>query len=110
MKIIELDNGKLTIRSNYHWRPYKYFYEYSEKIQEFLRKEFDYIEEEEELQITIFFKYRNSWYTLGDFMRLDKNSSFPKNWNGAAGDTYFSGTLIELDEEGESYRIGNYYS
>lgn len=60
-----------------------------------------------------FLKYKGNIYPINDFMRTDHhspNSSFGSFWHGYSSDTYFSGTLIHICEDGDSVIMGRYYS
>ena len=60
--------------------------------------------------------YRDKTYHLSEFSNLNNKahypngSPFPIPWNGYISDSYFSGIVIELSEDGEMYRIGTYFS
>lgn len=94
------------IYTNNHWRPFKYRNEVPDKV---LENDFDYLDEEHGGDDQ-FIHYRGTWYHTSDFMRLDGTSPFPGNWQGCAGDSYFSGVLIEISEDGEAYKIATYIS
>lgn len=56
-----------------------------------------------------FIKYKGNYYHLCDFMRIEGN--FPnefKGWNGYLSDSFFSGILIKVSEDGETYKIATY--
>ena len=72
------------------------------------RKDFDYLNDEE-FNDRSFVKYNGHYYDLGEFMRIEKHSDF-KNWDGYSADTYFSGILIKLCEDGDSVIMGRYFS
>ena len=74
------------------------------------KAEFDYMDDPENEAGIEFFRYKGQIYTLGDFMRLDKNNPFPGDWHGYKGDSFFSGLLIRLDDTGESVVVGQYFS
>lgn len=74
-----------------------------------LRKEFDYLSEDE-FDEREFFKYRGVWYDLGEFMRLDSNSPFDNNkWDGYSSDSYFSGVVVKYCYDGNVI-VGTYLS
>ena len=50
-------------------------------------------------------KYKGWWYCLEDFMRSDSL----KGWDGILNDTYFSGILVRLVDNGERVIFGRYY-
>ncbi len=94
----------LTIKTNRQWRQFAYR---DEVPQEVLDDQFDYQDPEETFDN--FFEYRGIWYHLDQFMRLAPGSDMG-DWDGAAGDSYFSGVLIKVSDDGEEYQIGTYYS
>lgn len=73
------------------------------------RKDFDYIKDDMDFNNNQFVQYRGDYYNLDEFMRIENNSEL-KNWDGYSSDTYFSGTLIKLCEDGDSVIMGRYYS
>ena len=95
----------LTIRTNNVPRGFVYSFELSEEE----KKDFDYYNAEE-LDNATFFRYRGQVYDLGNFMRFQDRSSPLSKWDGAAGDSYFSGTLVRLVEDEERIVVGAYYS
>jgi hypothetical protein len=90
--------SELVIYTDNKWKNFKYGYEVPKKV---LKSQFDYLKDGEELDG--FFKYRNYWYHLSDFM----TTTIPK-WDGAAGDSYFSGVLIKVSKDGEKYKAAHY--
>jgi hypothetical protein len=62
---------------------------------------FDYLEEGE----GSFIRYKGRVWDLGEFMRTDL-----KDWDGISSDTYFSGAVIKLSEDGEAVKVGYVYS
>ena len=53
-------------------------------------------------------KYKNEYMHLSDFERVP-GSGLGRDWNGAQSDSYFSGTVIKVTDDGEEYKIGRYY-
>ena len=53
-----------------------------------------------------FVRYHGELIDLGTFMRTD---GFP-GWDGFAGDSYFSGTLIRLVDDGERAIVARVYA
>lgn len=44
-------------------------------------------------------------------MRLDgKSGDVMSAWHGYHGDSYFSGVLIRLSDDGERYQVATYFS
>ena len=102
----------LKITSNGRWKQFKYRDEVPKKI---LRDQFNYQDPED--TIDGFFEFKNTWYHLDQFMRLPRGgfsdatgSGAKYPWNGYAGDSYFSGVVIQLSDDGEEYRVGMYMS
>ena len=107
----------LTIRTNNQWREFVYRYDVPADV---LASQFDYQDPEETLDG--FFQYRGTWYHLDQFMRIEPMSpgdphalrpgddSPLKGWHGYHGDSYFSGVLIRLSDDGERYQIATYFS
>tara|TARA_R110000796_G_scaffold69442_1_gene158395 strand:- start:294 stop:557 length:264 start_codon:yes stop_codon:yes gene_type:complete len=62
---------------------------------------FDYLEEGE----GSFIRYKGRIWDLGEFMRTDL-----KGWDGISSDTYFSGSVIKLSEDGDTVKVGYVYS
>jgi hypothetical protein len=73
-----------------------------------VRKQFDYLTDDE-FRDESFIKYHGWWYAMCDFMRIEPGSSF-EGWHGYHGDSYFSGVLIKLVDNGEEVIMGTYYS
>ena len=94
----------LTIRTNKHERQFQYRNEVPEKV---LKSEFDWLGEEDGFDG--FIHYRGCWYHLSQFMRLGEGSGMD-GWDGYSGDSYFSGVLIKLSDDGETYQIATYFS
>ena len=63
--------------------------------------DFDYLEEGE----GSFIRYKGRIWDLSEFMRTDL-----KGWDGISSDTYFSGAVIKLSEDGDTVKVGYVYS
>jgi len=113
----------MIITTNNHWRQFKYRNEVPKEV---LLKEFDWMIPKEikddpakvELwckgeifpeytdgqdYLDGFFKYRNWWYHLSQFMR-DQAS---EGWDGGLADTMFSGVVIKISKDCERYKVGS---
>ena len=55
-----------------------------------------------------FIHYKDNWYNLDDLCDVIDLSI--KGWDGYISDSFFSGILIKLSEDGEQYQIGWYLS
>lgn len=101
--------GKLEIITDHKWKMFKYRDEVPQKQV----NDYDWLSEEEKTDGWIW--YRKRVYHISEFMDLNNkfhnpNHPFPAPWNGYISDSFFSGILIEISEDGEMYRIGTYLS
>ena len=96
----------LQIITNHHERPFIYGYEVPESI---MNDQFDWMDEEDTGDG--FIHYRGYWYHTSDFMRIDHHpdSEF-SSWHGYHSDSFFSGVLIKLSDDCETYQIATYIS
>lgn len=96
----------LTIRSNYQVRPLLFWEDLSEYEKEEYR---DVLGDPDEHE---FFRYKGNIYLLSDFMILESNSPFPEYWQGYMSDSFFSGILIRLVDQGmeDAVIVGQYFS
>lgn len=62
---------------------------------------FDYLEDGE----GSFIRYKGRVWELGEFTRTEI-----EDWDGISSDTYFSGAVIKLSEDGETVKVGYVYS
>ena len=97
--------SETTIITDHKWKRFKYRNEVPEKV---LSSDFDYQDPED--VIDGFFKYRKNWYHLDGFMILGVNHPFPNGYHGYMNDSFFSGVLIELSNDGEEYRVATFIS
>ena len=93
-----------SIITNNKPRPIMFGYELTAKE----RLEFDYYTSDE-LNDAEFFRYRGQMYDLGEFMPTSGNLR-ALGWQGIATDTYFSGTIVRIDQDGEYVIVGRCYS
>lgn len=94
----------MKVYTNYHHRQFKYRNEVPAKT---LAENFDWLNED---TIDGFFCYRGNWYHVSEFMRFDQHAPFDQKWDGYLGDSFFSGILISLDPDGETYQVATYIS
>jgi len=111
--------GKITVRTNYHWRDPLYGYELTAAE----RDEFAYLEDSDESDTGEFgshefFRYRGCVYDAQEFFvvpakpegwSLELGDEF-YTWHGYQSDSYFSGIVIRWSEDFEQYQIGTYYA
>ena len=93
----------MKVKTDNKFRPFKYREEVPLRV---LQREFDYLDEEDVSDG--FFKHRGVWYHLSMF-ETTRGMKDLAAWDGYHGDSYFSGTLIKLSRDGESYKIGTYF-
>jgi hypothetical protein len=100
----ELENGKLTIKSDLRWKHLVYRWDVPEAV---LADQFDHLDEDEATDG--FFQYNGHWYHTSDFM-LPGDVFSKLGWDGYSSDSYFSGVVIALTNDGEEYIVGTYFS
>lgn len=100
---------KLELTTNNHDRHFIYRHDVPAKI---LADQFDYLDDD---TFDGFICYKGHWYHTSCFMRLPDviseiwdNDSPLREWHGYASDSYFSGVVIKISDDGETYRIGTY--
>lgn len=91
----------LQIKSNGQARPIVSRFEVPAPI---LASEFDWTDPDDSGS---FFQYRGFWYSLEDFSRAPESLA---GWDGYHGDSFFSGVVIRLTDDGESVVCGTYLS
>ena len=92
----------MRIITNNHWRQFLYRNDVPDPT---LQSDFDWTDE-----LDGFIKYRDKYYHLLEFVRISSNAPFPKKYNGYSSDSFFSGILIKLSDDGEYYKIATYIS
>lgn len=98
----------LQITTNNHERFFTYRYDVPEKI---LQEQFDYQDPEE--THCGFFKFKGYWYHIDQFCRFDngRRSVMPfdfQGWDGYRPDSFYSGVLIKISEDLETFKVGTY--
>ena len=98
------------IITNNHERSFLYR---SDVPADILESQFDYLDAD---TFDGFIQYRGHWYHTSCFMRF----GYPFNqmplwtheqgWHGYSSDSFFSGVLIKLSDDGETYQIATYTS
>ena len=94
----------MEITTNNHWREFKYSYEVPTDVIEWK----DHLDEIDRHDGWI--NYRGHWYHISDFLRISNASDEMSEWHGYSSDSFFSGVLIRLSDDGESYQIATYIS
>ena len=96
----------MQILTNNHERQFLYGYEVPQSVID----DYDHLVDGENQDGWI--RYRNTWYHLSDFMVLS-NSGFGvvsefDNWSGYTSDSAFSGVVIRISDDCETYQIATY--
>ena len=99
-----LVGGVMEIITNHHNRMFKYGYEVPKSVLE----DYHYLDEGEKSDGWI--HYRSIWYHISDFMTVSIYSKNWRGWDGYKFDTFFSGVLIRISDDNETYQIGTYLS
>ena len=79
------------------------------------RKDFDYIEDDEQFSPRLFV-YKGNYYDVCEFMRTPCDESARQElnelsaWDGYASDSYFSGVVVKYVDRFERVIVGRYYS
>ncbi len=93
----------VAIKTDRRWREFVYRHEVPENV---LQSEFDHLPDEYDG----FFQYRRWWFHVSDFIRIPPDENDLKGWHGYAPDSFFSGVLIKISDDGEAFRVGTYIS
>ena len=101
----------MNIRTNNVPRDLMHLCDFSPSDQDKIRKQYDWMQPDDIECNYGFFKYRGCFYHLQDFMRVENDASGDLiGWDGYAGDSYFSGTLIRLaDNDCDRVIVGRYF-
>jgi hypothetical protein len=106
------------IRTDHKWKPFKYWYEVPYHVQAD-RLDLDPDEDIDDAINAVddmgyndgWILYKDMWFHTTDFMRIDKYHPFhDSGWSGYMADSFFSGVVIDISEDGEAYKIGTYFS
>ena len=101
----------VEIITDHKWKNFRYGYEVPAKIR---LEDYDWLEDEEKFDKWI--KYRDRYYHLSEFMNLHNKihcvnpPEFMDGYDGYISDSFFSGVLIKISEDGEQYKIATYIS
>ena len=94
--------SKINIITNNH----HHYFKYAHDVPSAVMSDFDWLDEEENMDG--FIQYKGIWYHLSGFMKIDSNGYDFDDWHGYIVDSAFSGVLIKLSDDGESYQIATY--
>lgn len=107
--------GNYTVKSDGRFRPLLSFYDLSEIKQKKILKEFlgSISDNKDEVKRYAeeckFFKYKNSLFSLDDFIHVEKNSIFYGIMDGTMGFTFFSGIGIEFSDDFQRVKVFYFY-
>ena len=94
----------MNIKTDHKWKNFLYGYELTEKE----KSEFDYLTTEQ-IDFGSFIRYKGRVYDTGEFMRVSDQMGGLLGWHGYSSDSFFSGVVIKVSDDGEQYMIGAYY-
>ena len=72
------------------------------------RREFDYIDTPDRQDWAVFFRYRGWTYCLDAFTVLSGATDEFKVWDGYCSESYYSGVVVRLVDDGERVVVGFY--
>lgn len=101
--------SELTITTNHVPREFLYWHDLTARE----KRDFDYLDTEDRREDATFFRYKGRVYSLGEFLRPGTMwmSNMPaafEGWDSYAADSFFSGVLIKLVDEGDRVVVGWY--
>ena len=111
-------SDEVTVVTNNHPRDLVSSYEVNGKLEAKLRKEFDYITDEEwyEECFNRFFCYKDQWYDVNNFEVLttmwgtNAGSLRNQGWQGVLHNAFYSGILVKYaGGEFDQVVVGKYY-
>ena len=101
----------MNIKTNNQPHELKFLGDFNSTDQAKIRAQYDWMEPDD-LEFNYgFFKYRGCFYHLSDFMRTSSEATGGlDDWEGYAGDSYFSGTVMKFAENDcDNVIVGRYY-
>lgn len=94
----------LRIITNHNWRQFTYRYDVPDEV---LKDQFDWLDEE---TIDGFFCYKGYWYHTSQFTCIVGGDEPINLWHGVHNDSFFSGVLVRLSDDAETYQVGTFLS
>ena len=101
----------MNIKTNNQLRELKFLGDFNSIDQAKIRAQYDWMDPDD-LEFNYgFFKYRGCFYHLSDFMCTSSEATGELDgWEGYAGDSYFSGTVMKFAENDcDNVIVGRYY-
>lgn len=93
-----MSESAVHVRTDKKWKPFVYGQDVPKKV----LKDFDHLDDESSHDG--FFRYLGRWYHTSDFMVAP--SDLP--WDGYHSDSFFSGVVMKISKDGESYQVGTF--
>lgn len=96
----------MKIITDHKWKPFRYGNEVPRKV---LKDQFDYLADLADTDSDSdngFIYYRKRWYHLSEFVNCYNHPNLKKKWDGLLTDSFFSGIVIKIGDDGETYKIG----
>lgn len=102
----------MNITTNNVPRELKYLSDFNASDQDKIRSQYDWMDSNDLECNYGFFKYRNCFYHLQDFIRVANESTGDLiGWDGYSSDSFFSGTLIQfVENDCDHVIVGRYCS
>lgn len=97
----------MNIKTNNQPRRLFFASELSQPERAKLRRQFDWMDDEQFTSSFSFFKYRGEYYNLHDISTNTDPDGVFKGWHGVASDSAFSGVLVKLC--GYDVVVGRYF-
>ena len=66
--------------------------------------------DETEAELEPFFRYKGNQYFFSEIERPTSHPVEFNGWDAWVPDSYFSGIIVKFSEDGESVKVGRYYS
>ena len=100
---------EVKVKTNNHQRQFICRYDVPSEV---LKNQFSHISEDD--GFCCFLKYKGWWYHASDFMSFWANgqpsNAFGGGWDGYSSDSFFSGVLIKVSDDQDTYIIATFIS
>ena len=93
----------IEIKSNNAWRSLESGCDLPKKVQ----KDFEWVNDIENNDG--FFKYRDGWYHIDEFVTTHNLNSELSKWNGYSAQGFGFGVVIRLNQYGDAVQVGRYF-
>ena len=100
----------LEIKTNNQERELLSLHEFPLERQCSLRSHFDWMDEEE-FNSPGFFTYKGRVHHISQYVRIENHSDADfSSWHGYESDSFFSGTVIRVSDDGSHVVVGCYFA